>query len=453
MIAAWMLWTLFLGLVVALAARAVEAALEAWRLPRRWVWLAASVATLAGSAAGLRRIAARGGEAGTAGGLPWPAAPATEVTPDGALEGGTAAGIDRALETISGAIADAAALAPPDGVLIGVWAVLAALVAAAWIVGVRRLRLLAANGTTGEVDGRTVRRTEGAGPAVAGVLRPAILWPRWADRLDRERRRAMLLHEEEHVAGRDPAALAAGLAVAALLPWHPALWWQYRRLRRAVEIDCDRRVLTRLERPGEYASLLLDVAERRSLGMPALALVPPENRLEERIDAMISPRPNHPTLRGAALGAAALGLAVVACETPVPVQVHDGTSEEGRAASGVVQFDGDGGEFVVTEKDGGTHVLRLRGDAAATYDREGERIGARETHVRVSGETGAMQGALLVVDGEPMPDISFEDGDETLERLGITHEDIARIEILKGSAAIEAYGDAGAGGVIHITTK
>lgn len=453
MIAAWMLWTIFLGLVLTLAARAVEAALEAWRLPRRGVWLVAALATLAGSAAGMSRILARGAETASDGALPWPATAGSGAAAGAPVAANPAAGLGRALETVSGAIADAAAVAPSDAMLIGAWAVMAAMVGAAWLAGALRLRSLAASGTSAEVEGRTVRRTDETGPAVAGVLRPTILWPRWADRLDRDRRRTMLLHEEEHLAGRDPAALAAGLALAALLPWNPVLWWQYRRLRRAVEIDCDRRVLDRLEGAGRYARLLIDVAERRSLGVTALALVPPENRLQERIDAMLAPKPTHPTLRGAALGTAALALAVVACETPVPVEVHDGTSTEARAASGVVQFEGDGGEFVVTEKDGGTHVLRLRGDARATRVPQGERMDAGETHVRVSGEADAMRGALLVVDGEPMPQVSFEGGHETLERLGIAHEDISTIEILKGPAATDAYGEAGAGGVIRITTK
>ena len=454
MIAAWMLWALFLGSMLALAARAVEGALEAWRLPRRGVWLAASLLTLAGSAAGLRRIAGRAGEPGTGVALPWPAAPGSGGAVQSPPESGLSAEFGRALEPISGAIADAASVAPPDAVLIGAWAVLTALVAAAWLAGARRLRDLAASGTAGEVEGRPVRRTDGAGPAVAGVIRPAILWPRWADRLDRPSRRTMVLHEEEHVARRDPAVLAVGLATVALLPWNPVVWWQYRRLRRAVEIDCDRRVLRQLEGAGDYTSLLLDVAERRSLGVAALALVPPENQLEERIDAMISPSPKHPTLRGAAFGTAALALAVVACETPVPVQVHDEASPEGRAIQDAsVRFDGGDGTFQLRSEEGEITRVRLEGDVAATRDAEGA--------ITIRGPDGppdrtrpmrvaiAEAEPLLVVDGEVLD----RRGTASLEEIGVTPDRIDKIHVFKGPSAIERYGEAGVNGVIEIVTK
>ena len=49
---------------------------------------------------------------------------------------------------------------------------------------------------------------------------------------------------EEHVRTKDPLTLALGLAAVVVAPWNPLAWWQHRRLRDAVEVDCDRRVLS-----------------------------------------------------------------------------------------------------------------------------------------------------------------------------------------------------------------
>ena len=71
----------------------------------------------------------------------------------------------------------------------------------------------------------------------------------------------------------------------AAMPWNPALWWIARRLRLAVEVDCDGRVLA-----GErwdthtYGSLLLAVGGREnrcSHGMAAFSK--PLSTLEHRI--------------------------------------------------------------------------------------------------------------------------------------------------------------------------
>src|SRR5947199_2497489 len=83
----------------------------------------------------------------------------------------------------------------------------------------------------------------------------------------------MLSHEDEHVLAHDPWLRAAGAALLVLAPWNPALWWQVRRLRLAVEMDCDARVLARAGDTPEYAELLLRVGQRRArlpLGAPAL---------------------------------------------------------------------------------------------------------------------------------------------------------------------------------------
>jgi len=116
----------------------------------------------------------------------------------------------------------------------------------------------------------------------------------------------------------DPPLLAAAAVVAALLPWNAALWYQLRRLRLAVEVDCDRRVLRRHPDVARYGALLLEVG-RRAPGpaLPLAALTSPTS-LERRIRTMTTPRPRHALARGLALlGTSALA-AAAALVVPQP---------------------------------------------------------------------------------------------------------------------------------------
>ncbi|HEV8125034.1 MAG TPA: hypothetical protein VGP80_12360, partial [Gemmatimonadales bacterium] len=111
------------------------------------------------------------------------------------------------------------------------------------------------------------------------------------------------------------------LVALVLMPWNPAIWWAMRRLRLAVEIDCDQRVLGRGVDARHYATLLLTVGNRMSR-IPfawATALGGSRSFLERRILAMTTPiRPRRH--RGAIIAVSAgIGLIVaVACESPVP---------------------------------------------------------------------------------------------------------------------------------------
>ena len=99
----------------------------------------------------------------------------------------------------------------------------------------------------------------------------------------------MLLHEGEHIRAGDPYLLLGAALALVLMPWHPVLWRQVRRLRLAIEIDCDARVLGRTENPRSYGELLLQVARRRpeppmwAMGAP---LAYPFSMLEQRLRAM-----------------------------------------------------------------------------------------------------------------------------------------------------------------------
>jgi hypothetical protein len=119
---------------------------------------------------------------------------------------------------------------------------------------------------SGQVDGHRVLLSERQGPALVGLLEPSIVIPEWATRLDPFERSLMLAHVREHLRARDGILASAGLLGALCMPWSPAVWWAFRRLRTAIEIDCDRRVLATFPDVARYGRLLVDVAERAADG-------------------------------------------------------------------------------------------------------------------------------------------------------------------------------------------
>lgn len=171
------------------------------------------------------------------------------------------------------------------------------------------------------IDGVAVDVAPSTGPAVLGVLTHRIVLPEWAIDLAPEYRELMLAHECEHVAARDPLRLALALTALVVMPWNAALWWCAARLRRAIEMDCDARVLRRLPLTREYGYLLLQVAAHGrnagALAVPMVGLLRLPSELELRLRAMSRPRTlaRRTAVAGSALALVAIGAAFT---TPVP---------------------------------------------------------------------------------------------------------------------------------------
>ncbi|WP_319990604.1 M56 family metallopeptidase [Janthinobacterium sp. GMG2] len=104
--------------------------------------------------------------------------------------------------------------------------------------------------------GTPVFLSGGIGPCVAGLLRPRIVMPVWLRLILPPQQALLLAHEQCRLAARDPLLLAVAYALIVLMPWNLPLWWQLHRLRFAIEVDCDARMLAHGHALRDYAIVL-----------------------------------------------------------------------------------------------------------------------------------------------------------------------------------------------------
>lgn len=334
MIASWMLYALLVSLLLAAAAWTLEEVFRLRGLAVRFVWLGALLATVAITAAAPLRS------------RPPVVLHATQssdvaIAPERPAAKGLAAraaaslrtlrvGLDRGLDS-------AAALGGRAGTGLALgWIALSSLMLAVTGATLLRSRRARRRWPVAELSGERVRVAPGVGPAVLGIRRPEVVVPAWLLRASPREQRLVVIHEREHVRARDPLVLLAGCVAAAVMAWNPAAWWMLRRLRAAVELDCDARVLRHGVRPREYGAVLIDIAGRGpglSMGAPALAGSP--SILERRLRAMTMRLPRYARLRASLFGVIATAALASACETPLPtsaeIETMDVAAVEARA--------------------------------------------------------------------------------------------------------------------------
>ncbi|MYA63585.1 MAG: M56 family metallopeptidase [Gemmatimonadetes bacterium] len=323
---AWMFYAAFVGGIVAAAALALERLAANTGRPRRTAWLAAlTLAVLIPVTGGLRKperpAAVAAGEAPEI----------TETVPEARWTIVPVLPLPaRHDPTRTAKVAWAAG----SGVALGVFTVLLAAVFRA------RRRWPRAR-----VDGTDVYVSHRFGPALVGVLRPDIVLPEWVLGLDPGARSAVIRHEVEHARARDHLALLyAGLVLAAF-PWSPAIWWMCRRLRAAVEIDCDQRVIASGIGVAEYGALLLDAGSRSHARWGfAPAMGQPRSLLERRLKTMSEKQMKLKRSQIVFLSGAAVLALAIACDAPAPTQIEE--AREGAVAEALaVESSGrDGGD-------------------------------------------------------------------------------------------------------------
>jgi hypothetical protein len=243
------------------------------------------------------------------------------------------------VESVSVSAPAAGANWSPRDFALGLWFSATVLLALRWVHGWLKVRVVRERAREVILSGERVLIADKFGPAVIGLRRPRVVMPSWLLLGDADRQRMIVRHEVEHTRAGDHWLLAIAPILVALFPWNAALWWQLQRLRLAVELDCDARVLRGGVPALDYGSMLLDVAGGITVLQPTLAaLSEPRTSLERRIRAMTPVRYRYAlaratsfialaalTVAGALTAAAPAAQPVIAQERPVRVeQSQDG---------------------------------------------------------------------------------------------------------------------------------
>lgn len=143
----------------------------------------------------------------------------------------------------------------------------------------------------GDLAGMGVLVSVDAGPAVVGMVRARIVVPRWLLEADAGRQALVLAHEQAHVDAGDQRLLAVLMLLAAVMPWNLPLWFQLHRARRAIEVDCDARVLRQGHRVADYGAALIDIgshaAQHGHLAHLSPLMAESAGFLEQRVRLMV----------------------------------------------------------------------------------------------------------------------------------------------------------------------
>lgn len=225
-----------------------------------------------------------------------------------------------------------------DMVVAVLWACSSALTASVIVLSGWQFRRQRRSWKLGRVYGVPVWIAPDAGPVVFGVRNPQIVVPQWIVRAPLDTRRYVMAHEQEHVNAGDSRVLMLSMILIALTPWNPLLWWQAHRLRVAIEVDCDRRVVNRGLDLRRYAKVLLEFGLRRSdLFSLEASISKSASTLERRIALMKQIKNTRWTIASAAMPLLAAALVVAASQfVPPPLAVAASTSGAQAALDGYV---------------------------------------------------------------------------------------------------------------------
>lgn len=391
--------------------------------------------------------------------------------------------------------ADAVRLLPDSvaRVVTGAWAVIALALVTLLVASHRRLRRSLAAAEARDIDGVAVRLTEDLGPAVVGVRDPMVVVPRWLLALPSAEQALVVRHERSHVAAGDPLLLMTGVALAALQPWNPVTWFVVSRLRLAIELDCDRRLLRTGTSPRAYGDTLIALASAASPARRPALLHPMfthhHSHLAQRIIAMTERPVRLIPARRAAVAALAAAALVAACESKLPTdaEVRDMDAETAvRSVAGVAAIDPENVTYIVDGKR--VSPLIAKGIAADRITGVSVLNGRSEIYITTDD---SLRGVSLakqtmperVVEGHPLaaPSVLMRDSSNrvqvimpdrseskekftgiimidgvraTMDQFGrISPDRIESVSVVKGAAAVRSYGADAENGVILVKTK
>jgi beta-lactamase regulating signal transducer with metallopeptidase domain len=310
MIAAWMAYALVVAVLVSVAALIAERVARLRRWPARWIWIAALLSSIALPLLfGSQRARSSAEPAAALVTLAAVAEPPVYARSPIAWIGGDGATPARRVTV--------------DSWLLGGWAAMSVLVLATLTMGWLQLRHRLRSAVESQMNGVRIAVTHDVGPAVVGIVRPRIVIPQWLMHEDTRTQAIVITHEQQHVRAHDIRVLGGALLMALLLPWNLPLWWQLRRLRFAMEVDCDARVLRAGQLPSPYSAVLLSVATHLvPLRAAAAGLSESGSSLEKRIRIMHTPPRERWRLLAALLASCSVASIVVAANVTTPPVVR-----------------------------------------------------------------------------------------------------------------------------------
>jgi len=279
MIAAFILYSVLLSALAAAAAWLIEAALAACGKARRQAWLAGIVIAL-GLPLGMALFQS--------------SQPARPVTTSAMTEHAAPSVMTTTAPVIATMRVASASL---DNLAFGAWGIASFALLSYYGISLWRLARHARRWPTHRFGIHSVAVAQDVGPAVFGWLRPRVVFPRWLLSAPRETQQLALLHEREHLIVRDPQILTTAMLLFALFPWNAPLAWMLRRLRFAMEVDCDARVVRGGADPASYGEALLYVSQRQAPApATSIALIERPSQLERRINIMFASPRKYPVL-------------------------------------------------------------------------------------------------------------------------------------------------------------
>jgi beta-lactamase regulating signal transducer with metallopeptidase domain len=310
-----MAWTLAVSLLLAVGAALVARIASHFGHGRRFVWTV-TMLVAAGAPVLLPPRALS---------LPWRSSPPLSSLGERAAAPGTQGPALAASSAIADrSSVDWVALARRTDAWIALaWAAWSSVLLLSLARAVAQLRRRSASWTTTDTEVGTVFVATADGPAVVGWLHPRIVVPSWALTEDAPARALILRHELEHLRSGDTRLLLLSELVRRVFPWNAVLWWMAYRLRLAVEMDCDARVVGESGTAHAYGRLLLALSERlenERLGEVPLATSPLTTRfdLEHRLRALGAERRRRPVVASIPYAVIALVVLTTAAWTPRP---------------------------------------------------------------------------------------------------------------------------------------
>ena len=498
-VTSWMVFSLVIGGAVIIAALAAHDAQRTANRSVRWVWMAA-IGVIVGLslAAPLRREPTSPRVAlaltPTESAVSYPKMPARGVIMESVLRvrGAVITPVTQTLQRVE--LLWWRLPVAFHRLVLTIWALAAAVTLGLLCASYLRVRRRVQHWPTQNVAGVDARIAPTAGPAVVGLAPSEIVLPKWLLSRPEAEQRLVLTHETEHVRAGDPWLLVVASAAVAVMPWHPALWFAFGRLRLAIELDCDRRVLGRGVARSDYGSLLIDLSALRQTlpsAMPAFSCN--GSYLERRLVAMTTGRTRFALARRIGGGVVAAVALATACNKELPtsaevekMDVAEAQKQVGRimlvdsattrykvdgeyvtksdaekiaagdiAAVSVTRLDGKEGEVRIARRKTGERGARMISDSVSLRERPVDESlirmkmvsdsSERRGSVRAEGVLNRKFEGLLIIDEKIV---------EQTELQELNPERIESVEVIKGKAASALYTDPrAANGVIKVKMK